>query len=60
MPARFEEVAFTVKTFRLSPRDYATLRQMAGPRGSSAFVRALIRSEAARRELMEPKREKRQ
>jgi len=41
---------------RLTPTDYAVLRSMAGPRGGSAFVRALIRAEAARRELMKPKK----
>ena len=37
---------------RLDPVTFETLRQLAGPRGGSKLVRALIRSEAARRQIM--------
>lgn len=46
------EKSTVLQSVRLTPADYAALRQMAGPGGGSRFVRALIRAEVAKREAM--------
>ena len=45
------EKATVLHSVRLTPSDLMTLRKLAGPRGGSKLVRALIRAEAARRDI---------